>query len=341
MELAPLQDAKRCAIILAGAGTHGAFEAGALDVLLNSGHRFGTVVGASSGALNGTLLAFAIRAGKELELAKILPDTWLNHTGLTDVFSPSLGGIFGLRGISGEGKLLSTIEELSGRLLPGVPAPVRLILVVTALEGRMTEVGSRPATTFEYPVTFTDADFDTGESRDKIYRTAVASGAIPIVFVPVDLPGVGPCADGGLVNNTPIKHALLNSEVTRVFVVVPYPSPVEPPPPGRGLDYVAHVFDIFIQERLLRDLREAVDTNHHLAAIEALAPLLPADKMQGLRDALGLSRKRAVEIVLVRPPQTLQGNELSGFGNTQLRQAEIDAGRDAARNALQLAPMTT
>ena len=339
MNLAPLADQKRCAIILAGAGTHGSFEAGALDVLLNAGHRFGTVVGASSGALNGALLAAAIRTGNELKLATSLPDTWTNHTGLLDIFSPSLEGIFGRRGISGEGKLLSLLEEVSAGWFPGTIAPVRLVLVVAALEGRMTEVGGRPATTYEYPITFANADFDTKESREPVYRAATASGAIPIVFVPVDLPGVGPCADGGLVNNTPLKHALADPDVTRVFVIVPYPSPVEPPPPRRGLDYVAHVFDIFIQERLLRDLRDAVETNRQLAVLQALAPDLPAERLQALRTALGLGSKRTVEIVMVRPPQTLMGNELSGFGDMKKRLQEIEAGRDAARTALQLDPL--
>ncbi len=340
MPLAPLDDPKQSAIILAGAGTHGSFEAGAIDVLLREGHRFGTVVGASSGALNGSLLASAIRAGKELELATALPQTWLDHTGLWDVFSPSLGGIFGRRGLSGEDKLLGTLEDLANRWLPGALAPVRLVLVVTALDGRLTEISGRPATTYEYPVTFAGADFDSKEARTPIFRAAVASGAIPIVFVPVDLPGVGPCADGGLVNNTPIKHALADPDVTRLYVVVPYPSPIEPPPPRRGLDYVSHVFDIFIQERLLRDLRDAVDVNQRLAALEALGPALPPERLAALKASLGMERKRPVEIILVRPPQTLQGNELSGFGNTELRQVQIDAGREAARSALQAAPLS-
>ena len=340
MTLAPLPDPASTAIILAGAGTHGAFEAGAIDVLLRSGHRFGTVVGASSGALNGALLASAVRAGREDLLCQELPRRWLEHTGFFDIFTPSLSGIVGLRGFSGEDKVLSELESVAGGWLPGAGKPVRLVVVTAALQGRMTEVAGRPATSYEYPITFASADFDTKESRAPIYRAAVASGAIPIVFIPVDLPGAGPCSDGGLVNNTPIKHALADPKVSRIVVVVPYPSPVDPPPPRKGLELVSHAFDIFIQERLLRDLRDAVETNRQLATIDALAGALSIEQLTGLKNKLGLSRKRPVEIVMVRPPQSLAGNELSGFGNQKAVEVLVESGKKAAQDALALEPIT-
>jgi NTE family protein len=331
--LAPIA-ASKTAIVLAGAGTHGSFEAGALEVLLQAGHRFGTVVGSSAGALNGSLLATATRAGQELDLASALPQTWLDHTGFWDVFTPSLSGILELSGFSTQSKLLAQVEEMASRWLPGAGAPVRLVIIVAALEGRPTEVDGRPATTYEQAITFANADFDNPQSRQPIYQAAVASGAVPLVFVPVEVPGLGPCADGGLVDNTPIKRALADPEVTRVFVVVPYPSPVDPPPPRHGLDYVAHVLDIFIQERLTRDLKDAAETNRQLAALDGLSKDLSPQILQNLRSALGFERKRQVEIVQVRPPQTLAGNQLSGFGNREKTQAQIDSGRAAARAAI-------
>ena len=60
MDLTTL-DGPSCALILAGAGSKGAFEAGAVSELLLRGHRFQTLVGASAGALNAALLASAIR----------------------------------------------------------------------------------------------------------------------------------------------------------------------------------------------------------------------------------------------------------------------------------------
>src|SRR5947209_7387407 len=104
MATSPLADPKESAIILAGAGTHGAFEAGAIEVLISAGHRFGTVVGASAGSLNGAILAAAIRGGREEALQQELPARWLNDTGFFDIFKPSLDGILGLRGFSSEDK---------------------------------------------------------------------------------------------------------------------------------------------------------------------------------------------------------------------------------------------
>jgi NTE family protein len=335
--LQPLSDPAQCAVILAGAGTKGAFEAGALSLLLQAGHRFGSVVGASSGALNGALLAAATRAGAEEQAAAVLGQGWVDHAGFWDVFSPSLLGILSRSGFSTDDKLLEQLERTTAPWLPGQRRPVRLVIVVTALNGKIVEVGGVPATTFENPLSFTGSDFDTAESRSAIFRATAASGAIPVVFVPVDVPGVGRCADGGLVNNTPIKYALADPAVRRVFVIVPYPSPLDPPPPARGLDLIVHAIDIFIQERLLRDLKEAVQVNRQLESLRRLAQS-DAALAQQVGAEMGLLDKRPVEIVQIRPPQTLAGTDLSGFNDKSLRAAQVEAGRAAAGGALERAP---
>jgi NTE family protein len=317
MPLEPLPDASTCAVILAGAGSKGAFEAGALSVVLAAGHRFGTVVGSSAGALNGALLAAAGRAGAELAAAAVLPDVWVEHADFLDVFSPSIEGLLGRRGFSSEEKLSSALERHAIPWLPGASRPVRLVMVTTSLRGRPTQLGGVPATTYEHPVSFANADFDEPARRRDIWRVAGASAAIPVLFVPVDLPGAGPCADGGLVNNTPIKYALADPAVARVFVVVPYPSPVDPEPTLRGLDLVVHCIDILIQERLQRDLHEAFDVNQQVRAQKA-----PPGK-------------RVVEIVQIRPQRSLGGTDLSGFGNKALRKAQLQLGIEAARAALE------
>jgi NTE family protein len=342
MPLAPMSEASSCAAVLSGAGTKGAFEAGALSVLLREGHRFGTVVGTSSGALNGALVAAAARAGAEQSASAALLQTWVDHAGFLDVFSPSAAGIFSRRGFSGEQKLAAALEENTSPWLPGAQHPVRLVVVTTPLHGVPVapdgRLGGAPATTYEAPLTFADADFDDRARREAVFRAATASAAVPVVFLPVEVPGLGPCSDGGLVNNAPLKYALSDPRVRRVFVVVPYPA-VAPEPPLHGLDLIVHCIDIFIEERLLRDLKTAFDVNQQVRALDALAAT-DAALAARTRQQMGLEGKRLVEIVQIRPPASLAGNDLSGFTDRALRQAQLDAGKAAAEAALQLDPAT-
>jgi len=157
---------------------------------------------------------------------------------------------------------------------------------------------------------------------------------VPLIFVPVDLPGVGPCADGGLVNNTPLKYALADDSVSRVFVIVPYPSPADPQLPAQGIELAVHCIDIFIQERLQRDLHVATEVNRQIASLDLLAARDPAlaDKV---REQMGLTRKRVIELVQIRPPSGLAGNDLSGLGSKALRKAQVAAGIEAAQAALE------
>ena len=334
MPLDVLTDPASCAVVLSGAGTKGAFEAGALSVLLEAGHRFGAVVGSSAGALNGALLAAASRAGAERAAAQVLPDAWVEHADFFDVFSPSLDGLLHRRGFSGEQKLSDALERQASPWLPGHGREVRLTMVTAALRGRPTEIAGRPGTTFEYPITYANADFDTAEQRVAIWRAATASAAVPLVFLPVDLPGVGPCADGGLVNNTPLKYALADDGVTRVFVIVPYPAPAEPKQPAQGLELLTDCIDVFIQERLQRDLHVAAEVNEQVASIAKLAETDPA-LADRVRAEMKLGRKRVVELVQIRPTGFLSGSDLGGFGNKALRKAQVAAGVEAAKAALE------
>ena len=55
-----------------------------------------------------------------------------------------------------------------------------------------------------------------------MFAAATASAGLPIVFAPVEVDGLGPCLDGGMVNNTPMKWALdskVGAEVDAIVVV--------------------------------------------------------------------------------------------------------------------------
>src|SRR5512139_3182802 len=72
------EEARPVGLILAGAGGKGPFAAGALGALAAEDHlqRVVSVVGASSGALNGAVYAAGLRVDAPEEAAWLLRDLW-------------------------------------------------------------------------------------------------------------------------------------------------------------------------------------------------------------------------------------------------------------------------
>jgi len=247
-------------------------------------------------------------------------DGWL------DVFRPSLGAIVHFRG-------LGTADPALPLLLDAVAAwpvgdrPVNLRLVLTMLEGFDGRIGEEPATTYERAVLFDASTFHTRDGRERVCRTALGSAAFPGVFAPVDVPDIGPCVDGGSVNNTPIKWAIMDRRIRRVIVVTTTPLRVHPAEPFQGLQLVSDLADILINERLYRDLRDAESANAALRALDKLV----ATQLGDVKKALGWE---PIEIIQVRPARDLQGNAFSGFGSEDLRKQYVEAGRSAAVEAL-------
>jgi hypothetical protein len=190
------------------------------------------------------------------------------------------------------------------------------------------------ATTFERVIYFENEDFDLPERRRHLRDAAVASAAFPGAYTPVKLEGIGPCVDGGVVNNTPVKHALESESrdirVSRVVVINPHPVDYNVADPGRGLNYGMHLLNILLQERLYRDLKSAYGVNAKLSQLEALVGQngFTPEHFEMVRGVLGW---RPLEIVEIRPDDPLPGNPFTGFGDAYLREKYIEAGREAAR----------
>ncbi len=331
-----MSDPLRTALVLAGAVAKGAFQAGALEVLHQKGLRFSRVVAASSGAINGAYWAAAVRAGREDDASKALPALWRDRAGL-GIFHLSPSGMLAERGLSKGDRIAALLEEAVGAWLPGSGRRAGLRLVVTPLAGVDGEIGGGRATTYQQVLKFDDAAFDTRHDREKVFLAATASGAFPGAFVPVEMPGLGACVDGGTVNNTPIKEAIADGEVDRVVVVTPHPLVTSVPrPPEGGLTLVGRIADILINERLFRDLREAESVNAQLDALERLraAGTLDDAQLEKVKRAVDLGEARRLEIIQVRPAQELAGNPFSGFFSRELREAYLEAGRAAAATAL-------
>ncbi len=322
------------ALVLAGGVAKGAFEAGALVELLDRKVDIVRIVAASSGGLNATVLAAAIRKGAPAAAGGDLATMWERDARWSRALHVSLFDAVRLRGLSDQEGLLRLLRE---RVLPSPgPGRVDVRFVLGALRGAEGHIGDARATTYEAEASFTGEHFDTPRALEEVFAAAVASAAFPGAFAPANVPRYGPCIDGGTVNNTPIKHALdgLGRDVDAIVVLAPTPQVIEAPRDARwsGLDLADHVGDMLVNERLYRDLKEAHDVNVALAKLAAL-PLTPSQHGEVLT-ALGWTRRRQVELVCVRPEEPLPGGSFSALTNASLRRQYVAAGRRAAERAL-------
>jgi NTE family protein len=322
------------ALILAGGVAKGAFEAGVIQRLVDNGVRIDRIVAASSGALNGTYLAAAIHAGREREAAEKLPQLWEAQASYRRIFDIDVGAVTRLRGLSNSDKLMDLMRrEVEPILDGGEHNPVTLSVVVAVVGGVDAQIGGKPATSFEKVITFAGEAFDDDERREALYKATAASAAFPILFEPVDVPGVGPSYDGGVVNDTPVKLAM-EEGADRIIVVSPYPQVVMIPQTPTGVAGIGHLVDILIHERLYRDLHDAELVNAKLAQLEALVRngTLSAAQADAVKKITGWSRH--IDLTYIRPERDLPGSAFAGFFNKQLRLEYLDAGRRAADAAL-------
>lgn len=326
----------KTALVLAGAVAKGAFEAGVLSVLAERGIAIDAIVATSAGALNAAVYATGVRFGNERLAADVLSALWSDKAEWRQVLSPSLKGIFGKRGLSTT-KALQRIVSDGMDSVAGAPSSgkqlVSLQLVTTTLRGKLHEPKGVPATTFEHVLKLTATDFDDAAGRIKVAHAAVASGAFPLLFVPVDVDGVGPCIDGGAVNNTPISWAV-DAGAERVIVVTGNPLEI-PPEPLAGAKLVGKQVDITINERLFRDLLQARRVNQKLRDVDLALEQLPEPQRGTARAAVhGALGWSPLLITEIRPDEPLEGDAFSGLSDRTQRLSYLEAGRQAARRVL-------
>ncbi|HEY0467691.1 MAG TPA: patatin-like phospholipase family protein [Polyangiaceae bacterium] len=322
------------ALVLAGAVAKGAFEAGVLSVLAERGERISMLVATSAGSLNAALYATGVRFGREKRAAEVLQQLWAEQADWRHIVDFSLLDALGGRGLSSTAALQAIVERgmdsVAESAEPAFEVSVRL--VTTVLGGLTRDPQGTAATTFEHAIKLQDDAFDTAQRRRDVARAAVASAAFPGVFVPVEVPTLGPCVDGGTVNNAPISWAI-EEGAERVIVVSGNPS-AQPAEGKLGwLDLVGKEVDIAINERLFRDLRQARRVNEKLSALshELERQGLPPDQQASALAALGW---KPLEIVEVRPSEPLAGNPFAALGQPALRREYLELGRRAAQLAL-------
>ncbi len=327
------------AVILAGAVTRGAFEAGVLKVLADSRLDVVRIVAASSGALNGSYFASALRARRAREGAQELIELWRERADWSDVFHCNLADLVKRRGFSDTTKLDALLHEVLHPVQVPDPAPVNLRIVVSPIEGVPTMIGDVPAISYEHMLEFDGPAFDTAAGLERVINATVASASLPVVFTPTHVPGLGDCVDGGAVNNNPIGYALdgaIGQQISAVIVVTPsLPRWDVSAQQLRGVELVGQLIEALINERLYRDLRRAAKRNAAMRRLDALSPdTLDSGQLAAVKRALSWERARFVEVITIRPVVPLPGTAFSGFIRPAEREADINIGMERAEAVL-------
>ncbi len=330
----------RIAVVLAGAVAKGAFEAGVLHALARSNMKIVRIVGSSSGALNGTMLAAAVRSRDLAGGTQRLVELWRDRAEWNEVFRARFSLIHSLAGVSDSSRLV----ELLRSQIPPAPAldEVNLRLLVAPLFGTPGTIGDHAATTYESVRDFSSADFATQSGLEHVFMGATASSAFPFVFAPVEVEPIGPCVDGGAVNNTPVKHALEGSVGGDIDAIVVVTTTVEyreeKPTELHGMELASHLGGMLIGERLYRDLRETEQVNTSLARLAALVAdgTLTADQFERVTAALDWTGRKQIRLIQIRPLAELPGSSFAGFFEPALRMRYIDEGARRAAEVLAL-----
>lgn len=331
---------RNIALVLAGAVAKGAFEAGALEIIASRNIAVRRIVAASSGALNGTAYAAGVRARREVDASRDLAEVWAREAGLRGALRPSLRSILRRQGISDQSRLLGLLRRHVRPSDIHDPAPIDLHIMVAPLHGMQGSIDGELATTYSHVVSFTGESFDDAQSLEAVFVAATASAALPILYAPVDVPGLGPCIDGGLVNNNPIHAAIAadgGAALDAIIVIAPTPALVQVPRLNqRGEKLLAHEIDMVFAEWLYQDLRRWVQQSEGLSRLDALTARrgwTPA-QVDEIKVALGLELARPIPFVSIRPATRLPGTLFSGFTDPSLRREYIELGRERATQVL-------
>ena len=234
------------AIVLSGGANLGAVHVGMLRALIEGGVRPDLIVGTSVGALNGAYMASRWTPDGIAGLERV----WAGMS-RSDVFPTRLFG--GLLGFIGQRDHLVPphgLERLIGRHTEFVrleDAPIPLHVVATNL------------------LTGLDRRFSSGPTVEAV----MASSAIPAAFPPVVIGDV-PFIDGGVVNNTPISHAV-ELGADRIWVLPAGTACGLEAAPTSALAIALQAVSVLINRRLQRDVRLFQDR----CDLHVLPPLCP------------------------------------------------------------------
>ena len=289
-------------VVIADAGARGAYEIGALSVLVPWLREHGVtprvVVGTGAGAINAVLVAALASAPDPEAAAELAVASW-RSIGRADVFrsiarsSPGLltryaatvlglarlplDSSFAVTGLLDPAPLLRTLRDLGpwhhlhAAVRSGV---VRSVAVVTTSHsGGTTSVFVEAAA--DVPLPPDDAGQGIRYRRTRLTPEHVmASAAVPPAFPPVHLPTTdddGWHFDGGVRLNAPVKPSL-DLGADRLLVVATHPIPDAAAPPADGcrspdvVDVATAILRSVLVDRMAQDVRSLDRVNRLVEA---------------------------------------------------------------------------
>jgi NTE family protein len=289
-------------LVLSGGGARGAYEAGVVSQLYANGETFDVICGTSIGAINGALIAQRPAADtlrtvwstiSKIGVIKEIPVVASAQKLLNDVEAahkdPALKRVADvLHALEDAGGLfpISQLFALTGGL---DPAPVigwlrtnlifsqlqlPYVFATTNLTHGSTQVFYKFPDGWPGTAAFVAAEPDAVAVTGASYTEAVrSSGAIPLAFPPVAIPGL-PTAidgcefvDGGVANNTPIGQAVHagGTDITVIFMD-PESAAADHYPSGNLVQIGAACYAVMAQTILQADFDLALRTNKEAAA---------------------------------------------------------------------------
>jgi len=304
-------DGHHTALILQGGAALGAFEAGVLRALVESGRRIDIVTGCSIGALMGAILV-----GSRGDPVQTLRDMWQRFAMPVNPFLPSILArsvpLPGVRNFYRPNPAWFALPALATHMYEGRPleaalkewvdfdklnaSPIEVIVTAVELKsGRLTEFSSH--------------------REGLTAKHLVASASLPPVFPATSIDG-GEYWDGGLIANTPLRPAInaieKHNRVKRAalweLVVVDLFTPLAGPPRDL-IDVLQRAFELVFFGKFQHDLKLFQWMNDELDLMievdRALPKSSPVRKHPAYRR---LSRHRRVDrltIIRAADPQAL------------------------------------
>jgi hypothetical protein len=290
----------------------------------------------SSGALNGVAYAAGVRAHCTVDAATRLVAVWEDEASLTGAVNLRLWDFLRGTGFSDNARILALLRANVPACRSRAPSPIDLHVVVASLRGTEHPIGPDEGVSYTQVLSFNGNDFDGREQLEHVFLCASASAALPILFSPVDLPGIGPCIDGGLVADLPIRLAVDSEDGSphdALLFVEPTASDARVPRSAiRYFRLGGYLLDVVFSERRYQDLCLTFAENAGLAKLEQLAAEkgLSAETLQEIKVAVGWRQKRVAPVIAIRPTTPLPGDLLSGLLRRDLRRSYVQAGIERA-----------
>jgi NTE family protein len=310
-------------LVLPGGGARGAYEAGALSVLLPAlearGERVSIVCGTSVGGINAAF-AGSIAALPAAEQGARLLDRW-RALRKSDVIAHVIGPRTGMSLLRLAGEVLELPWLRAASLMDASPLARNLESWIDwdRLHGNvragLLQAVCVVATSLErgVPVGFVESERPVPRSDASIEYVATllepehvrASAAIPLLFPPVEVTApeaaVGHYVDGATRLNAPISPALaLGAE--RVIVVGYEPWDARAPLRGDGgprlADVAANMLDGLLLDQIGHDVRRMLAVNAFFAESPATGSSRAA---RAYREARGRPPYRRISYALVAP----------------------------------------